>query len=63
MKENIFAYLKPQDLLECAGVCRKWNKIAEDKSLWVRFLGRFTRPFLHHPKVVYLDLSMFDITK
>lgn len=31
---DVFSYLMPNDLANCARICREWNDLAYDPSLW-----------------------------
>ena len=32
---HVFSYLNNSELCEAASVCRRWRRIARDKSLWI----------------------------
>ncbi len=39
---DMFGYLEPQDVLSCACVCRRWNKLSSNERLWkIFFLNEF----------------------
>lgn len=64
VKVNIFGYLPFIDVVNDSRVCKEWQKLLDDKSIWIIFYKKIIEfPFKNKAKFIKKLSLMVDLTK